>query len=135
MTALSPRYRRFLRYAAVGVSTLLFDLLLLAVLTEVLRVPYYLATPFAFVIASSINYTLSRRHVFSGTERGWKTGYGYFIIVAAIGAFITTSLVVLLVTYLGLYYLVARVLVAGLVGMGNYLFNLYVNFRVVGRHS
>ncbi|MBU1292727.1 GtrA family protein [Patescibacteria group bacterium] len=130
----TPGTRRFIRYAIIGVSTLLFDLLLLAGLTELVGVQYYIATPFAFLIAVSINYALSRMHVFRGTMRPVHHGYAYFIGLACLGAFVTTSGVALLVTFFGLYYLLARVLVAGFVGMANYLLNLHFNFKVVGQH-
>ncbi len=129
-----PAVRRFTRYAVVGVSTLLFDLALLWCLTELLGVPYYVSTPFAFLVAVSINYLLSRAHVFHGTERHIHHGYAYFIGIAALGALVTTSGVAFLVSFFGLYYLLARVLVAGVVGIGNYLLNLYFNFKVVGHH-
>lgn len=129
-----PAVRRFLRYAVVGVSTLSFDLVLLYIATELLHIPYYVSTAGAFLIAVSINYFISRAHVFKGTERAIHHGYAYFIAVALLGAFLTTSLVTLLVSFVHLYYLFARVLVAGFIGIGNYLFNLYVNFRVAGKH-
>jgi putative flippase GtrA len=125
---------RFARYTTIGVSTLTFDLLLLAGLTEILSVPYTIATPVAFLIAVSINYLLSRHFVFRGTERPMAHGYLYFVLIALAGAGAITGAVYLLVTYAGLYYLVARVLVAGFVGMGNYLSNLHFNFKVVGKH-
>lgn len=131
---LTPGVRRFLRYAAVGVSTLTFDLVLIALLTQVFGVPYYLSTPLGFLIAVSINYFLSRRLVFTGTERPLHHGYAYFIAIALVGATAITGAVYLLVTYAGLYYLIARVLVAGVVGIANYLTNLHFNFRVAGRH-
>ncbi len=130
----TPSMRRFFRYAVVGVSTLLFDLLLLALLTELLGVPYYIATPFAFLVAVTINYAFSRAHVFRGTGRNLHHGYAYFISIALLGAFITTSGVALLVSLFSLYYLLARILVAGFVGMGNYLLNLHFNFKVAGHH-
>jgi len=101
---------------------------------SVAGVPYYVATPISFLIAVSVNYAASRRFVFSGTERSWHGGYAYFIFAALAGAIVTTGLVAILVSLLGLYYLIARVLVAGIVGIANYLFNLYFNFRVVGKH-
>ena len=131
---LSKGVRRFFRYAGIGVSTLTFYLLLIAFLTQALGVPYYISTPIGFLIAVSINYVLSRRLVFQGTERALYHGYAYFIAIALAGAFAVTGAVYLLVTYLGLYFLVARIFVAGFVGMANYLINLYFNFRVVGSH-
>jgi putative flippase GtrA len=97
-------------------------------------VPYYIATPCSFLIAVSGNYLLSRRFVFKGTQRSWHRGYIYFAVVALLGAGVTTILMIGLVSWLGVYFLVARTIVAGLVGMANYLFNLYVNFKVVGVH-
>jgi putative flippase GtrA len=134
MRFITPAFRRFLRYAIVGVSTLCFDLVLLYGATEFLHVPYYIATFGSFLIAVSINYFISRAHVFKGTDRAIHHGYAYFIGVAIIGALLTTALVTALVTYVHLYYLLARVLVAGIIGIGNYLFNLHVNFKVAGKH-
>ncbi|MDB5189287.1 MAG: GtrA family protein [Parcubacteria group bacterium] len=134
LDVLSPASRRFLRYAAVGVATLSFDLLLLAALTQLLHIPYYISTPFAFLVAVSINYVVSRAFVFRGTERPVHHGYAYFILLALAGAVFITASVAFLVTYVHLYYLVARVLVAGFVGIANYLINLHFNFRVAGHH-
>jgi len=130
----SPALNRFLRYTLVGGGTFGFDLILLYVVTEYLGVPYYVATAGAFLVAVSINYFISRRFVFKGTERGMHSGYLYFILIALAGAAITTAGVALLVTYAGLYYMIARVLVAFIVGTFNYLSNLFFNFRVVGMH-
>ncbi len=130
-----PAALRFLRYTLVGGSTLLFDLELLYLITTYVGVPYYIATPLAFLIAVSINYVVSRRFVFKGTERGHLHGYSYFIGAALIGAGVTTLGVTVLVTYAGLYFMLARVLTACVVGMGNYLFNLFYNFKVVGVHE
>jgi putative flippase GtrA len=101
---------------------------------SILGIALYIATPASFLIAVSINYALSRRIVFCKTERTWHKGYALFIVAALLGAMITTAVVTTLVTYAGLYYLVARIIAAGIVGMGNYLFNLYVNFNVAGKH-
>ena len=103
--------------------------------TTYLGVPYYIATPLAFLVAVSINYMVSRRFVFKGTERGHVYGYSYFITAALVGAGITTLGVTVLVTYAGLYFMFARVLIACVVGIGNYLFNLFYNFKVVGVHE
>ncbi len=130
----TPPIRRFLRYAVVGASTLTFDLVLLYAVTEFAGVPYYIATPLAFALAASVNYLISRKHVFHGTERAIHHGYLYFILLAILGATLTTLGVAFMVHYLGLYYMLARVLVAGVVGMGNYLLNLHFNFKVAGHH-
>ncbi|HWH07088.1 MAG TPA: GtrA family protein [Candidatus Paceibacterota bacterium] len=126
--------RRFFKYAGVGGSTFAFDLLLIYLLTELFGVPYTISTPLGFVIAVSINYFLSRRFVFKGTDRTVHHGYVYFITFAGLGALLITASVAALVTTFNLHYLFARVLVACVIGMTNYLLNLHLNFKVVGRH-
>lgn len=127
--------RRFARYALVNVSTLLLDLTTLYLAVSLLHVPLVIATPLSFLFAVSVDYALSRRFVFKWTQRQWRTGYLYFALFALVGAAVTTGLTETLVTQLGLYYLMARILVAGLIGISNYVFNLCVNFRVVGMHA
>lgn len=129
-----PSYKRFLKYAIVGGSTFAFDLTLLWIMTEVFLIPYLVSTALAFIVAVSINYFVSRKYVFKGTSRKIHHGYMYFILIAGGGALAVTGAVALLVTTLTLHYLVARVLVACIVGIGNYLFNLHFNFKVVGHH-
>ena len=124
---------RFLKYATVGAATFLFDLLLLYLFIDHLGTDYVLATPLAFAIAISVNYFISRRYVFTGTLRSVHTGYGIFLLIAGAGMAGVTGLMVLFVEVFRLPYLPARVLVAGIVGLWNYLMNLYVNFKVADK--
>lgn len=126
--------KRFVKYSGVGVSTFLFDLLLLFVLTDFLSVNYLVATTLAFLIAVSINYYVSRKYVFKATSREVRKGYVIFIIIALIGALLVTAGMFVLVDLLQINYLFARILIAGVVGFWNYIMNLFVNFRVAGNH-
>lgn len=135
MQALKSRaLRRFLKYMMVGGSTFLFDLLLIYLMTEFFGVPYWVSTAVGFLIAVSINYFIARRFVFKGTQRKIHHGYLYFIALAGGGAFLVTAAVAGLVAAFALHYLVARVLVACVMGTANYLFNLHFNFKVAGHH-
>lgn len=126
--------RRFMKYVLVGGSTFAFDLLLIWLMTEFLSVPYWLSTALGFAIAVSINYFVSRRFVFKGTARRIDHGYLFFILFAIGGSVFIAGAVTLLVTLFAMHYLAARILVAGIVGIGNYLFNLHFNFKVAGHH-
>lgn len=125
--------KRFLKYAVVGGTTFGIDLALIWVLTEIIHIPYYVSIPLGFWIAVSLNYFLARRFVFIGTERSMHKGYFFFLIPAVAGAFLITGAVALMVTYAGMHYLVARVLVACVGGALNYLVNLHFNFKVAGK--
>ena len=126
---------RFTRYMMIGVSTFLLDLGMLYLAVNRIGIPYYFATPLTFLFAISCNYLLSRKLVFKETFQGWRIGYVYFISFALVGAVVTTGLVALLVWFFGLYYIIARIIVAGIVGIFNYIFNLSVNFNVAGTHK
>jgi putative flippase GtrA len=126
--------KRFFKYALVGGSTFALDLLLLFLFTHVFGWHYLFATGIAFLTAVSINYLLSRRFVFKGTLRSVHAGYVGFLSIAALGLLWVTGLMFVCVEYLGWGYLPARVAVAAVVGIWNYLLNLYVNFKVVGMH-
>jgi putative flippase GtrA len=125
---------RLLKYSSVGVSTFLFDLLLLYLLIDYAKIFYPVATAMAFGIAVSINYILSRRFVFQGTLRSIHSGYGIFIAIASVGLVAVTGLMMVFVEVLHMNYIPARIIIAGIVGLWNYLMNLYVNFKVAGKH-
>jgi putative flippase GtrA len=126
------RQKRFFRYAAVGGSTFLFDLSLLWIQIEKFQVYYLYAAVSSFLIAVSVNYFLSRRWVFKGSQRRLATGYLYFLKTAAAGALATGFLMWLFCTATHGPYLLIRIIIAAIIGMGNYLIHLYLNFRVAG---
>jgi putative flippase GtrA len=115
------------------VGTFLFDLALLWIFLA-LGVYYVLAAGVAYAIAVTLNYLISRRVVFRGSERGVLTTYTTFMGIAAVGVFAVSGLMYLAVEGLGVQPLLSRVGVAGIVGVWNYLMNLYVNFQVAGKH-
>lgn len=126
--------KRFLHYSVIGLGTFIADLVLLTILIKVGGINPVVAAGGSFLIAVSLNYLLSRRFVFAGTERGHKDGYAYFILIAGIGFLFVTGSMYVLVTLLGVYYLVARVLIAGITGVWNYTMNLFFNFKVAGKY-
>ena len=124
---------RFVRYSAVGVSTFLFDLALLWLFIDVFAVEYLVATGAAFLCAVSLNYYISRAWVFKGSERSAAQGYFYFLQFALVGAAATVGLMWAVTAFTAWHYTMARIAVAGFVGMWNYLMNLFLNFRVAGK--
>lgn len=122
--------KRFFRYASFGMVTFAFDLVLLWLFIQVFEVPYLYATAIAFLIALSVNYFLSRRFVFKGTNRPVGKGYMYFIAVAILGAAVTTFCMWLLSNYTDLHFTIARTLIAAVIGLVGYIANLFLNFKV-----
>jgi putative flippase GtrA len=131
----SKSITRFLKYTVVGTSTFAVDLLLLYVLIDGFKMNYLVGAGLSFIFAISINYFLSRRFVFKGTQRGVGSGYVNFIAVALAGLLIVIGGMYVLVAVAGVGYVLSRFIIAGLTGFWNYLLNLFVTFKVVGHHE
>jgi putative flippase GtrA len=130
---MSQKISRFLRYSLIGGTTFLLDLCLLFVFTDIFHIYYVASAGLGFVVAVSLNYLFSRRYVFKGTLRSVHAGYGIFLLIAGVGLVAITGLMALFVGVFGWNYLFSRIIIAGIVGFWNYLMNLYVNFKVVGK--
>lgn len=126
--------KRFAKYSTIGASTFVFDLILLSIFVEFFAISQVWAAGIAFLIAVSVNYWLSRKYVFRGTLRDVKTGYVNFILIAICGLLLVTGGMYLLTTIFSVHYLIARVIIAVVTGVWNYLLNLFVNFKVAGQH-
>ena len=123
---------RFGKSFGVGLVTFALDLALLSLFIDVFHLYYVVAAGVAFVIATALNYVISRRYVFTGSERGVRSGYLLFLLIGGVGVLIITTLMYVLVDVFAFHYLISRILIAGVVGWWNYLMNLHVNFKVAG---
>jgi len=121
---------RFARNAAISLPTFLFDLGLLFLLVRRAHLDYLVATVVAFLVANGFSYFLARWLVFAGTKRGLRAGLVYFLAIAAVSAFTVTLLMWLSVSVLHFDVILSRIAASSFVGLGGYLLNLMVNFRV-----
>ncbi len=131
---MSPKYIRFFKYWLTGSSTFLLDLLLLFIFVDYFEASYVSAASASFLIAVSVNYFISRHFVFKGTLRSVGRGYVNFILIALAGLIIIAVGMYVLTSILAVHYLLARITIAGMTGLWNYLMNLYVNFKVAGKY-
>jgi putative flippase GtrA len=122
---------RFLKYTGVGGSTYVLDLCLVALFAYALALDYRIAVALGFLIAVSVNYFVAYHWVYRGTERNRALGYAIFFVIAIGGVVIVTSSVAFLVETYAMQLLLARTLVAGLVGIANFLINTFFNFKLV----
>lgn len=128
--SLIPFLRRFVQYGMVGVSTYLLDLLLIFIFKNYLGFADWLAVALGFSIAVSVNYTISYLWVFNGTERDKLHGYVFFLLISLIGLLIIVTGTLFIKNFFTLDLYLARTIIAGLVGTGNYLVNSIFNFKM-----
>ncbi len=111
-------------------SSFLCDLALLALLVEILSVPYQIAVPIAFLFVTSIQHHITRSWVFPPSLRDYKNEYVRFIGIALITAAIVTLVTTLFAEYGGLNIYAARVIGAGAGGLWSFFANAHFNFRI-----
>ena len=121
---------RFVQYTAIGLVAFSFDLLLLYLLTTYATAPYWVAVPLAFLVATSTHYVFLRILVYHDSVRPLGEGYALFLLIMCSNALVVTGLVVVLVEYLGASVYIARIGVAGLVGIGSFFLNAKFNFKI-----
>ena len=122
--------KRFIGYSGFGILAYSFDILLIYLFVTV-GVPYYVAVPVAFLIATSGHYVGIHFTVFSDSTRGTMSAYGLFILIMGANAVLITILVTGLIEYASLNLYVARTLVATLVGVLSFYLNSKYNFKVI----
>lgn len=121
--------KRFIGYSGFGILAYSLDVLLIFMFVAI-GVPYYVAVPVAFLIATSGHYAGVRLTVFNDTTRKSASGYGLFILIMSTNAVLITILVTALVEYFLLDLYIARTLVATLVGILSFYLNSKYNFKV-----
>jgi putative flippase GtrA len=118
-----------LRYAAVGTSGVVVDLLVLALLHELLGVPLLMANPVSFSAACSTNFLLNRHWTFrSRAHRHVAIGGGLFLFGALIGLALNEAGLWILHSA-GMHWVPAKLAMTILVFGWNYTFNASITFR------
>lgn len=131
MIGYTIRHRvRFVQYSLLGAVAFSFDLVLLYIFNSLYVVPYYLAVPVAFVIATSTHYVMLRTLVYRDSVRGVSEGYGLFLLIMCANALAITLLVAGLVEYTALTLYPARIIIGTLFGLLSFFLNSRYNFKI-----
>ena len=78
--------KQFGKFAAVGITSLAVDYILLLILVELLHVDFLIATSASFLASVVVNYFLSMRYVFSRRDDlSRKREFTIFAVLSAIG--------------------------------------------------
>lgn len=123
---LCSKYREQLVYLVVGVCTTLINYVIYAVLTEGVRLHYIASNVIGWIAAVAFAYFANGKWVYRSTSRrGWREA-GEFVFSRLFSLGLETLLLFLLVDLLELDKLAAKLAVAVLVVVVNYLTGLLV---------
>ena len=123
-------FHRLLSYSSVGIASYVLDISIIVLLTRSFDVPYAPAVATGFLIGTSLNYLLCYFWVYRGTERNFLVGLIIFFALAGTGVVAITYAVTYLVETYAIPLLIARTLIACVVGLINFTFNTFLNFKL-----
>jgi putative flippase GtrA len=117
------------RNTAVSIGVFLLGLFSLWLLVEFAGMDKLAATAATFLFATTLHYAFGRSWIYRGTERKVVPGYGLFLVNALLGLAVTVVLMSAFLRWTSIHYLVARVLVSVVAGLGMFLSNAILNFK------
>ena len=123
---LMKKYREQLAYLVVGVCTTVINYVIYALLTEGIHVHYIASNVIGWIAAVTFSYFANGKWVYRSTgRRGWKEA-GEFVLSRLFSLGLETVLLFLLVDLLHMDKLIAKLAVAVIVVVVNYLTGLLV---------
>ncbi len=121
LTPTEDNFLQFFRYIFVGGASFVADSGLLFIITEA-GLPYLISGVISFTFGLAVNYILSKLLVFSNKTEGAERNreIAVFAIVAVCGLGITEGLMWLFTEKIGLWYMLSKVIAAGIVLFWNF---------------
>ena len=112
--------RFFFKYCLGGGVAFLVDLSLLYIFTEYLHLWYIYSATLSFVITAVVNYTIQKYWTFKNDSRQIFRQLTIFISIQILGLILNNILLYCLVEFLGLWYIVGKIIAAGIVLIWNF---------------
>jgi putative flippase GtrA len=117
---------KILKYGVAGGAAFILDFILVYFLFAYTTVHYVIVVPIAFIFGTFLNYGINHIWGFKETPRSFKTGYFYFLQIALVGVLLTVAI---MIEYMHVDKLFARVIAAGLVFIWGFSANYFLNFK------
>lgn len=113
---------QIMKFGVVGVICFVIDYGLMIYLTEVVGLDYLLSSGISFSVSVIVNYILSLKFVFE-TGHGWNKAVEFlvFLVLSVIGLGINQILMWICVDKIGIYYMISKVGVTGVVMVYNFV--------------
>src|SRR5215212_6548460 len=113
-------------------STIVFGIgvLVLWLLVEKGEVNELLAGAASFIVANSLHYFFGRTWIYRGSERAAAAGFAFFLVNSLIGLAVTMAIFAGLL-WLGMFYLLARIVTSLFAGLFMFVLNATLNFRAI----
>lgn len=113
---------QILKFGVVGFICFFIDYGIMILLTEYVGVDYLVSSGISFTVSVIVNYVLSLKYVFKTSNENNKCKeFVIFVTLSVIGLGINQVLMWVGVSVLGMFYMISKVLVTGIVMVYNFV--------------
>lgn len=121
---------QFFRYIFVGGAAFIVDFGSLYILTDIFGIYYLLSAAIAFILGLIANYLLSISWVFNRrTMNNRLSEFTIFTTIGIIGLGLNEVLIWFFTDYVGLFYLISKIIAAIIILFWNFFARKYALFR------
>ncbi len=120
---------KILKYGIAGGAAFVLDFILVYFLFAHTTLHYAIIVPIAFLFGTFLNYGINHVWGFKETTRSFKKGYFYFLQIALVGVLLTLAFMTVMIEYMHVDKLLARIIAAGLVFIWGFSANYFLNFK------
>jgi len=128
----------FFKYIVPGILTTALEVAALIFLLARMHTKgiwYLVAVGVTFIIGTTVQYFAVHLFVFKDSDREFKEGYAYFMLIAVIGLILTLGLVIIFSYVLHMPPIRARIMTAIIVGIWNFVGNYFISFEMHKKHE
>ncbi|MHB1948681.1 MAG: GtrA family protein [Gammaproteobacteria bacterium] len=116
-------------YILVGVFATAVDWLTFSMAIKWLNFPYQLALLLALTLGGLAHYTSNKAFTYKCRSKKYSSQVPLYILLATINYFCSMGCIGLLVKFLGINQLWARIITTGVMILPNYLLHKYITFN------
>ena len=130
------KYKVYIKYVISGGTAAGIDLIILYILTDIFNIWYLLSACLAFVVAYFVSFYLQKFWTFrdNSRERIVKQ-MSLYLIVGVSNLGINAGGMYILVDKLGIMYILAQVIMGGIIAIGSFLIYKFVIFSARGGYD
>lgn len=124
------RHKSVIKFMFAGVTAASFNLLFLSIFYKLFHWDLIISTSLAFILSFIISFNLQKFWTFRSKDRnGVPMQLTLYLLNALLALSLNGHLMHLLVNIWGLWYLIAQIVVNGLVGFYNYFLYKFIIFK------
>lgn len=121
-------FKKFVKFGIVGVSGVVVDFGITALLRDAMNVNQYMANSAGFACAVVSNYLLNRAWTFRSKNPSVVAEFGKFVLVALFGLALNNSIIYLLNGQWQVPFYASKLFATGVVMVWNFVANYFFTF-------